>query len=75
MGGISNQIDTLAKAIGELEEDTEIPNGGEEELIPDRLEEEGPFCDNDMEIPRREERHRVKRREKADPWGCAMDLS
>ena len=44
-------------------------------MIPDHLEEGYPFRDKEMEIPRKEERPRAKRRGKAEPWGCEMDLS
>ena len=70
-----NQIDTSANEFQELEEDKEIAIEKEEELIPGYLEEGNPFRDKEMEIPRRNERPRVKRRGESEPWDCAMDLS
>ena len=51
-----------------------MANEREEESIPDYLEEGSPFCKREMEIPRKEGRRGMERKEKAAPWGVEMDL-
>ena len=74
---IPNRIDTLANEFQGLGENKELANEREEEEegIPGLLEEGDPFCEREMGIPRKEERPRMKRRERATPWDIEMDLS
>ena len=72
---ISNQIDISANEFQGLEENKEVAIGAEEEAIPDHLKEAGPFCERQMDVPRKEERPRMERREKDAPWEFEMDLS
>ena len=72
----SSQIDTLAKdfkGCGEEKRRIEFSNERGGEIIPARKEEGAPFGERKMEIPRKEERSRIKRREKAVPWEIEMD--
>ena len=57
------------------EKNKELVNERDEEGIPGHLEEGNPFCEREMEIPRKEERPRMKRRERDAPWGIEMDPS
>ena len=53
----------------------ELANGrAEEEITPTKQDNGNTFREREMEIPRREERPKSKRREKASPCGAEMDL-
>ena len=53
---------------GRRKERIEFEKEKDEEIIPTQKEEGDPFCERGMEIPRKEERPRIKRREKDAPW-------
>ena len=52
----------------------EFEKGKDEGIIPTRKEEGCPFCERGKKIPRKEERPRIQRREKAVPCEIEMDL-